>query len=234
MEIAIISDIHGNYAALKKVLKEIDAMGITKLFCLGDIVGYYYEPDKIIDSLKLYDVEYVKGNHEELLELSMENQDEFQKVKKKYGSGIDAAMKGLSSDQINRLISLPRKKDVLVGGVKMLLWHGAPIGNPYVYPDTPDTIKDEILCTQADVVFLGHSHYAFIYKKNNKFLINPGSVGQNRLKGGFASWAVFNTKKKECQLKETKYDVQSVLTQIHRKDPGNVYLKNVLKRVNPL
>ena len=51
MLIAFISDIHGNYAALKAVLINIKKLKIKKIYCLGDIVNYYYEPDKCIDSL---------------------------------------------------------------------------------------------------------------------------------------------------------------------------------------
>ena len=36
---AVISDIHGNYPALKAVLDDIDADGIEDVICVGDIVG---------------------------------------------------------------------------------------------------------------------------------------------------------------------------------------------------
>jgi predicted phosphodiesterase len=51
MKIAIISDIHGNYDALKAVLKDIKKLKIDKIYCLGDIVNYYYEPHKCINIL---------------------------------------------------------------------------------------------------------------------------------------------------------------------------------------
>ena len=51
MKIAILSDIHGNYTALKAVLRDVENEGVKKLFCLGDYVGYYYEPEKCIDLL---------------------------------------------------------------------------------------------------------------------------------------------------------------------------------------
>ena len=51
MKIALISDIHGNYDALKEVFKQIDKLKIEEVYCLGDIVNYYYEPDKCIDLL---------------------------------------------------------------------------------------------------------------------------------------------------------------------------------------
>lgn len=38
-KIAIISDIHGNLEALKVVLNDILEKGITKIFCLGDIIA---------------------------------------------------------------------------------------------------------------------------------------------------------------------------------------------------
>jgi predicted phosphodiesterase len=39
--IAIISDIHGNYPALRAVLAAIDAMDVESIISLGDVAGYY-------------------------------------------------------------------------------------------------------------------------------------------------------------------------------------------------
>ena len=41
MKTALISDIHGNFEALKAVLKEIDRLKVDRIFCVGDVVGYY-------------------------------------------------------------------------------------------------------------------------------------------------------------------------------------------------
>jgi predicted phosphodiesterase len=37
--IAVISDIHGNVTALRAVLADIEARGITRVVNLGDVVG---------------------------------------------------------------------------------------------------------------------------------------------------------------------------------------------------
>ena len=37
--VAIISDIHGNYQALKSVIDDINKKGIKNIICLGDIIG---------------------------------------------------------------------------------------------------------------------------------------------------------------------------------------------------
>ena len=42
--IAIISDIHSNLEALTAVLDDIAARGITRILCLGDVVGYGAQP----------------------------------------------------------------------------------------------------------------------------------------------------------------------------------------------
>src|SRR4051812_2830707 len=42
--LAIISDIHANLEALTAVLADIEARGVTRIICLGDVVGYGPNP----------------------------------------------------------------------------------------------------------------------------------------------------------------------------------------------
>ena len=56
MIVAFISDIHGNYSALSAVFREIKRLNIKKIYCLGDIVNYYYDPDKCINLLRKYKI----------------------------------------------------------------------------------------------------------------------------------------------------------------------------------
>ena len=67
MRIGVLSDIHGNNFALEQVLIEARKEGLTKLLVLGDIVGYYYSPEKALDLLYDWDFLMIKGNHEEIL-----------------------------------------------------------------------------------------------------------------------------------------------------------------------
>jgi len=52
MKIAVISDIHGNHYALSSVLDDCKKNEIELLFVLGDIVGYYYHPEIVLEMLK--------------------------------------------------------------------------------------------------------------------------------------------------------------------------------------
>ncbi|MFM1889795.1 MAG: hypothetical protein RLZZ565_552, partial [Planctomycetota bacterium] len=40
MRTALISDIHANLAAFEAVLADLDARGVDRIVCLGDVVGY--------------------------------------------------------------------------------------------------------------------------------------------------------------------------------------------------
>ena len=62
--IAIISDIHGNYEALKTVLKKIKELNCHKIISLGDVVGYYNQPHLCIDLLMENNVTNILGNHD--------------------------------------------------------------------------------------------------------------------------------------------------------------------------
>ena len=61
--IAIVSDIHGNLEAFLAVLGDIRAQGISRLFCLGDIVGYGPNPRECIDLCLDFEVSLL-GNHD--------------------------------------------------------------------------------------------------------------------------------------------------------------------------
>ena len=64
MRYAILSDIHGNAEALDAVLNDIGEQSIDSIICLGDIVGYYPDPEKCLELIK-ENVDFcVAGNHD--------------------------------------------------------------------------------------------------------------------------------------------------------------------------
>ena len=51
MRYALISDIHSNMQAWKKVLEDIRSNTVDKIICLGDIIGYDPNPAEIMRCL---------------------------------------------------------------------------------------------------------------------------------------------------------------------------------------
>jgi predicted phosphodiesterase len=64
MKTAFISDIHGNYEALQAVLSEIDRLGVTHIYCAGDVVGYYSQINECCSVLQEREIPCVMGNHD--------------------------------------------------------------------------------------------------------------------------------------------------------------------------
>ena len=231
MKIAVISDIHGNYDALVAVLIKAKREGVAHLLVLGDIVGYYYHPEKILKALSEWSFDIIKGNHEYILEDLIADPSLGASIRLKYGSGHKEAIDKLSLQQLDFLKDLPETKSVQFDGTSFLMSHGSPWSNDfYIYPDCDvATVKkcDSII---HDFVLIGHSHYAFAFKNENSILINPGSVGQSRQTGGKASWCIINTENGCFQMLSTDYNVENLIAEIAEKDGDISYLTKVLIR----
>lgn len=231
MKIGVISDIHGNYDALVQVLNKAKKEGVGHLLILGDIVGYYYHPDKILKLLSNWSYDIIKGNHEYILEDLIAKPSLGESIRLKYGSGHQEAINKLTKEELEFLKTLPETKSVQYNGVSLLMSHGSPWSNDhYIYPDSD---KDTLLkCNseEHDFVLIGHSHYAFAVKNEHSILINPGSVGQSRQIGGTAFWCIVNTINKCFQFMTTSYGIENLVKEIEEKDPKIEYLTKVLKR----
>jgi putative phosphoesterase len=233
MKVGVLSDIHGNYDSLKAVLESAKKKEVEHLFILGDIVGYYYHPDKILNELSSWSCDFVKGNHEYILDTFMDDPSVRDAIRKKYGSGHHEASLKLTGEQLSFLKNLPEKKTCYLNNISFLLCHGSPWRNDfYIYPDSDlDTLK---MCNSIthDFVLIGHTHYSFTYKNENSLLVNPGSVGQSRQLGGKASWAIIDTGNKSVQLMSTPYSTEKLLSEIAQRDHDIKYLSNILKRTS--
>jgi len=231
MKIGVLSDIHGNHYALTEVLKAATHEKVDRLLVLGDIVGYYYHPNKLLEQLNDWDYLLIKGNHEDILLNIISGTIKESVIRAKYGSGHQKAIEQLSKTQLETLCNAPERRMLEIDNIKILMCHGSPWSTDYyLYPDTQKKVLDKCEQPEIDIVLTGHSHHAFFYKAGRSILINAGSVGQNRNTGGLASWALINTDNGSIQLKSTPYDVTQLIDEIERMDPDNIYLKYILTR----
>lgn len=61
---ALISDLHANLEATEAVLADISQHGIRSIVCLGDVVGYGPDPDRVLDLVRERARIAVAGNHD--------------------------------------------------------------------------------------------------------------------------------------------------------------------------
>ena len=233
MKIAFISDIHGNYSALLAVFKKIQKLKVDKIYCLGDIVNYYYEPNKCIDLLKKNNVECIKGNHEKILFESLKNETKYNKYLRLYGKSIKINFNKLKNNHLEYLKSLNFQKKITINGKKFLLAHGAPWKNDfYLYPNTKKKWFDKISKYKYDFIILGHTHIPMNITLNNKKILNPGSIGQPRNKKCGASWLILETKKMKFQFITTNYSHKALKKKIDKYDPENLKISKYFKKCN--
>ena len=234
-KIAILSDIHGNAQALRAVLAVVRRMEIREVFVLGDFLGYYYEAREVLALLAdaAFHVTAVRGNHERMLACVRAGERGLAAVTEKYGHGLARAMEMLPESEQTRLAGLPDARRVEVAGVHFLLAHGTPCApERYVYPDAPAMVLDEAMASagDADIVLLGHTHYPMVRACGTRLLLNPGSVGQARQRGGVADWCIVHAETGVVQPMATPYDVRPVLREVQQRDPDGPYLRDVLLR----
>ena len=231
MNLAILSDIHGNIDALMEVLEVCNKKGVERFLILGDLVGYYYHPKEVLETLLSFNTIMIQGNHERLLEGLVNGKIDQETLCEKYGCGHKIAANSLSKEQLKYLFNLPKQISLKIDNTTFSLNHGSPNNyDEYLYPNSSKEILDRCNIASVDFVLVGHSHYAFEYKCNNSILLNVGSVGQNREKSGIASWGLINSVTKEYNLIETAYDVEKVFKEAMIRDPYIKYNSNILKR----
>ena len=231
MNLAILSDIHGNIDALMEVLEACNKESVERFLILGDLVGYYYHPKEALEALLSFNTTMIQGNHERLLEGLIKGKIKKETLSKKYGCGHQIAANSLSKEQLKYLFNLPKQTSLTIDNITFSLNHGSPNNqDEYLYPNSGKDILERCNSSTEDFVLVGHSHYAFEYKCRNSILLNVGSVGQNRKKSGIASWGLINSVTSEYNLMETVYDTEKVFKEAKMRDPGIKYNSDILKR----
>jgi putative phosphoesterase len=230
MKIALLSDIHGNSAALRGTLAEARKAGAEELFILGDLVGYYYDARDVLDQLAEWPHTMIGGNHEDWLTRMRTEPSVAAAYRTKYGSALDIARQTLNEADLDWLTGLPPRLSKSIGGIDFELCHGAPDDRDrYVYPNAEEA--ELAACEIAGrLVLMGHTHYPMVSLRAGCTLVNPGSVGQARDLGGFAAWMLIDTATGVIAPRRTAYDTAPLVAEVRRRDPGLPYLWEILSR----
>jgi len=128
MRLAIISDIHGNYEALKAVVNDIRSSTADKIVCLGDVATLGPQPNEVIQLLRSMDCSSITGNHESAL-FDMKHALRY-KIARSVIPVLEWCKKKLSSDDLKFLDSFsPDLKVSLSPKNKLFCFHGSPKSN---------------------------------------------------------------------------------------------------------
>lgn len=167
--IALISDIHSNIVALKAVLKDIEERGITRIFCLGDIVLKGSSPCEVFDLVREKCEVIIKGNCDNYAV----NKDHFHP---------NWHRERLGKERISFLEHLSMYKDIFISGSHIRFFHATKNDLDYrIFDTSPESEKMKLFEDEngnvPDIVIYADIHKQYLEKIQNKTIVNIGSVG---------------------------------------------------------
>jgi predicted phosphodiesterase len=192
MKILILSDIHGNWAALQSVLAaEAD---FDKILCLGDLVDYGPEPAECVAwaMRERSNFLFLQGNHDwgVASKLDPRSSPPFRKLTistQAFSIGV------LSEEMACFLRSLLPIDSFEMFGKRCVACHAAPSDPLFRYLRTgeKDLANEIVLAGSPDYLFFGHTHWSLLRRIGSTTIINPGSVGQPKDGDARAAYAVW-------------------------------------------
>lgn len=219
MELAVLSDIHGNLPALEAVLD--DAPQVDMLVCLGDIVGYNPWPSDCVDRIREVADATVTGNHERRLIAGYEGY----RANRPAYEGLELADEQVTTEQREWIADLPEMATVSSPAGEVVLVHSHP--DPairwkregYVFPK--DFTQVGAFLDDGDAALLmGHTHvqHAVDMSKydGSGLIVNPGSVGQPRDGDPRAAYAIIDLDAGQVDERRVEYDIESVQAAVRR------------------
>ncbi len=226
MQIAVISDIHGNLTALQRVLVAIDEMRPDAIWCLGDVVGYGPHPQACVNIIRQRADVCLAGNHD----LAVVGKIPLKNFNPIARQAILWHRAHLTAESRQWLASLPPKTEV--AGVTLA--HGSPQHPEWEYVTDEDTALANYDAFDTHLCLIGHTHLAFGWQMwseymhivaqlvveppgvpvtltlDAKWLLNPGSVGQPRDHDPRASFGMLDMDSLTWTWHRFEYDVEAV------------------------
>lgn len=202
MRVLVVSDIHGNWPALEAVA----AVPYDLVVCLGDIVGYGPHPAACLRWLRANGAEIVQGNHDRSVADGVPPRCrlDFEWLA---AATLHIARRQLTHEETAFLRALPRTRDPVLDGKRLLLLHATPADPLYSYigPDA-EKWRGAVAGIEADLVLVGHTHLPFHFQFGELQVVNPGSLGQPKDGDPRAAYAVIEDG--VPRLERTTYPVE--------------------------
>lgn len=221
MRYGIFSDIHSNIEAMTVVAQAMKSEGAEEYLCLGDLVGYYSNPNEVIeliDSLKCWKT--VMGNHDSAL-LGRTSLSKFNQP------AADAInwTKTRIKPQNQRLLENLRLREE-IGEIQLV--HSSPFqSEEWHYLTSQEDMERNFRYFQGFICFFGHVHKPFIaeqkidgsvrileetehnLQKDCRYLVNVGSVGQPRDGNPKTCYVMYDSTAKKLSIRRLDYDFET-------------------------
>ena len=219
----VFADVHANWHALDAALHFLAGQNVDSYLCAGDLVGYGPLPNSTADRVLSLPGHVVAGNHELIALGELDDGDctDLARASLRWTRGA------LDADVRQSLAALPRHAQV--AGVVALAHGSWDDPQRYVRTEAEAQVALRELhphLPQAELLILGHTHEALAVgerageilrgrtgevalPRGQRFLLNPGSVGQARGGPARARVMILDLERRIASFHSVRYDTRS-------------------------
>jgi len=233
---AIITDIHGNLAALEATLARIGELSIGRIFCGGDLVGYGPHPSDVCTLIEERGIPTIYGNYDYAIAREEEDCGCAYVTPHDRELGQDSVAWTLAhTDRSAKqfMLGLPFDLHFPVGAVGVHLVHGSPRKvNEYLFEDKPARLYERLAAAERDrVLVCGHTHKPWVHEYGGVLFVNCGSVGKPKDGDPRASFAVLRPAgdSVEVTIERVGYDAAAVADEVRRGGLPTEYAEMLLQ-----
>jgi len=220
MQIAVLSDIHGNLPALEAVAAEIDRLCPDLVFVAGDFQNRGPNPREVTEFVAKSGWTLLRGNHEDYVILQSQKARTEQNTD--YYNWLPARWTAdLTSDFVESIKQLPIATTFIgPDNLSITIAHGSPrSNNEGFFPTTTEAKAREMIGSDPpSLLCVGHSHLPLVRQVNTTLLVNVGAVGfpfdgDRRASFGLLTW---DRDRWEVEILRIEYAVEKVLEEFER------------------
>jgi diadenosine tetraphosphatase ApaH/serine/threonine PP2A family protein phosphatase len=217
VRILVVADVHANLEAFQAVLGDAHLRGgFEVIWSLGDIVGYGPDPNACIALLHELPHLAIAGNHDYAAtgELGTEDFNPF---------AAEAVHWTTSQLTLEEQLWLGNLSAVQIEG-EFTLAHGSLIDPIWDYLVSPNGAYEHLVRQTTPYGLIGHTHLPGVFFQtpsgarpadaidtrlnDQRFVANPGSVGQPRDGDPRAAYALIDTDARRLHFRRVPYDVE--------------------------
>ena len=219
--VAIITDIHANLPALQAALRRIDELGIERVYCGGDLVGYGPHPNEVCALIQERGIPTIYGNYDYAIARELEDCGCAYITPRDRELGQQSVAWTLEhTDQRSKdfMRELPFDLRFVVGETSVHLVHGSPRKvNEYLFEDKPASLYERLAAAEdADVLIFGHTHKPWDREYGGLRFVNCGSVGKPKDGDPRGAFAILDARsgRLEVTIERVAYDAVAVAHEV--------------------
>ena len=219
--VAVITDIHANLPALEAALERIEDLGIERVYCGGDLVGYGPHPNEVcalIAERKIPTITATTTTRSREISTTVAAPTSRRRI----ASSASTRSSGRSRTPIGpprtSCETLPFDLHFQVADKDVHLVHGSPRKvNEYLFEDKPASLYERLAAAERDdVLVFGHTHKPWVREHGGVLFVNCGSVGKPKDGDPRGAFAVLDGTGADVEvtIERVLYDVEAVAVEV--------------------